>query len=206
MQGIQQSYTQYYNRKYVRVGHVFEQRYKATLCKQDAYLINLLRYVHQNPLKAGVTQNVEYEWTSHRAYHTGDDLLVDIEFILAYSADNIQTAINRYRLFMAEKELADDSWNIDEVYLHSELPSEKNHQRISNLSYERILEAIENAMGVGRDRIMRDKYYRQAAKARAMLIYLVSEFAIMSKLELSKMLPISVTGLLIVITGLLKMT
>jgi len=43
MQGIQQSYTQYYNRKYARVSHVFEQRYKAKLCKQDAYLINLLR-------------------------------------------------------------------------------------------------------------------------------------------------------------------
>lgn len=108
MRGIQQSYTQYYNRKYGRVGHVFEQRYKAKLCKQDSYLVNLLRYIHKNPVRAGLTKSVDYRWSSHRAYHTGDGRLVDIDFLLAFFASDIQTAIKRYRLFMDEKDVADE--------------------------------------------------------------------------------------------------
>ena len=48
MQGIQQRYTQYYNRRYARTGHVFEQRYKAKLCSDEKYLLTLLCYVHQS--------------------------------------------------------------------------------------------------------------------------------------------------------------
>ncbi|WP_432404137.1 transposase [Wukongibacter sp. M2B1] len=44
MQLIQQTYTQYYNKKYDRTGHVFEQRYKAILCNRDEYLLELIRY------------------------------------------------------------------------------------------------------------------------------------------------------------------
>jgi putative transposase len=49
MQGLQQSYTQYYNRKYKKVGHLFQGRYKAILCQKDAYLLELIRYIHLNP-------------------------------------------------------------------------------------------------------------------------------------------------------------
>ena len=49
MQGIQQGYTQWYNRSHKHTGHVFEQRYKATLCNKDQDLLSLIRYNHQNP-------------------------------------------------------------------------------------------------------------------------------------------------------------
>ena len=49
IQGLQQSYTQYYNRKYKKVGHLFQGRYKAILCQKDAYLLQLIRYIHLNP-------------------------------------------------------------------------------------------------------------------------------------------------------------
>jgi putative transposase len=50
MQGINQSYTLYFNRKYREVGHLFQGRYKAILCDRDAYLLSLLKYIHNNPV------------------------------------------------------------------------------------------------------------------------------------------------------------
>ena len=52
MQGIQQSFTQGYNSKYCRTGHVFQQRYKAILVDGDSYLLQLIKYIHYNPVEA----------------------------------------------------------------------------------------------------------------------------------------------------------
>jgi putative transposase len=49
MQGLQPRYTGYYNRKYQKVGHLFQGRYKAILCDRAAYLLELVRYLHLNP-------------------------------------------------------------------------------------------------------------------------------------------------------------
>ena len=68
MQGIQQRYTQYYNRRYNHSGHVFEQRYKAFLCENDSYLVALVRYIHQNPLRMKMLEGINYTWSSHQAY------------------------------------------------------------------------------------------------------------------------------------------
>src|SRR5262245_61655407 len=50
MQGLQQSYTQYYNRRYKKSGHLFQGRYKAIICDKDSYLLELVRYIHLNPV------------------------------------------------------------------------------------------------------------------------------------------------------------
>src|SRR6266545_5978337 len=69
LQGIQFTYTQYYNRRYRTVGHLFQGRYKAILCDRDAYLLELVRYIHLNPARMKHPQNPwTYRWSSHRAY------------------------------------------------------------------------------------------------------------------------------------------
>ncbi len=69
MQGIQQSYTQYFNRKYSRVGHLFQGRYKAILCEKDPYLLELIRYIHLNPVRSKIVDcPSKYSWTSHLVY------------------------------------------------------------------------------------------------------------------------------------------
>jgi putative transposase len=52
MQGLQQSYTQYFNRKYEKAGHLFQGRYKAIVCEREEYLLELVRYIHLNPVRA----------------------------------------------------------------------------------------------------------------------------------------------------------
>lgn len=86
MQGLGQSYTGYYNRKYTKSGHLFQGRYKAILCDQDAYLLELVRYIHLNPMRAGMVKLPdEYPWSSHHAYlrgASGDLVEVDLPLSL----------------------------------------------------------------------------------------------------------------------------
>ena len=72
MQGLQQSYTQYFNRAHRKVGHLFQGRYKAIVCEKDEYLLSLLRYIHLNPVRAGLVQRPDqYKYSGHGAYLSG---------------------------------------------------------------------------------------------------------------------------------------
>src|SRR3972149_4602146 len=78
MQGLQFTYTQYYNRKYSKVGHLFQGRYKAILCDRDSYLLELVRYLHLNPARLRHPLDPwRYRWSSHGAY-VGKDSPVDV--------------------------------------------------------------------------------------------------------------------------------
>ncbi len=52
-------YAYYFNKKYGRYGHLFQDRFKSESVETSAYFLTLLRYIHQNPLKAGISNNVE---------------------------------------------------------------------------------------------------------------------------------------------------
>ena len=72
MQGLQQSYSQYFNLRHRKVGHVFQGRYQAIVCQKEAYLLELLRYIHLNPLRAGLSKDPKgYPYTGHQAYLQG---------------------------------------------------------------------------------------------------------------------------------------
>lgn len=63
-------YTQQFNRRHVRDGPLFRGRYKALLVDTDAYLLQVVRYIHLNPVDAGVVSDpLTYPWSSHHLYH-----------------------------------------------------------------------------------------------------------------------------------------
>lgn len=67
MQRITSAYVYYFNHKYKRVGHLFQERFKSEPVEDEDYFITLLRYIHQNPVKAGMVEHVgEYTWSSWR--------------------------------------------------------------------------------------------------------------------------------------------
>jgi REP element-mobilizing transposase RayT len=69
MQTLQFTYSQYYNRRYDKTGHVFQGRYQAILCDREAYLLELVRYLHLNPARIRTPLNPwTYRWSSHAAY------------------------------------------------------------------------------------------------------------------------------------------
>ena len=63
------AYVKYYNRKNRRDGHLFKERFKSEVCEDDDYFMTLLRYIHQNPVKARMVDDVaDYEFTSWHEY------------------------------------------------------------------------------------------------------------------------------------------
>lgn len=76
-------YVYYYNVKYQRVGHLFQDRFKSEPVDDDAYFLTVLRYIHQNPVKAGISSNVaDYPFSSFAEY-LHDSTRVDTEFALS---------------------------------------------------------------------------------------------------------------------------
>ena len=71
MRHINGVYTQAFNRRHDKVGHLFQGRFKAILVDRDAYLLEVCRYVELNPVRAGATRKPQtWPWSSYRA-HTG---------------------------------------------------------------------------------------------------------------------------------------
>lgn len=69
MQRLQTRYSQFFNRRYSRVGHVFQGRFKALLVNKEAYLLELIRYIHMNPVRAGLVRTPQdYPWSSYHWY------------------------------------------------------------------------------------------------------------------------------------------
>lgn len=68
MKRIAGSYAFWYNRKYYRMGHLFQDRFKSEPVEDDSYFLTVVRYIHQNPFKAGITKGDKYPWSSYNAY------------------------------------------------------------------------------------------------------------------------------------------
>ncbi|MFZ3588983.1 transposase [Bacillus sp. DJP31] len=99
---ISSSYVYWYNLKYDRCGHLFQERFKSENVETKTYFMNVLRYIHQNPLKAGLTRNVfESKWTSLNEYF-GNINIVDTDLGLKQFSPDKETAITLFNHFMTE--------------------------------------------------------------------------------------------------------
>lgn len=96
------SYVYWYNKKYERCGHLFQERFKSEAVEQDPYLLIVLRYIHQNPLKAKIARSVaDSKWTSYKEYVVKSDF-VDIDFGLIYFSKERPKAVSLFVEFMNE--------------------------------------------------------------------------------------------------------
>jgi REP element-mobilizing transposase RayT len=107
MRHINGIYTQWYNAQYGYDGPLFRGRYKAILVGQDSHLLQLVRYIHKNPLRAGIASSPElYEWSSHQGYLSKAKKWgwLHKQFILSRFTKNSKHQLRLYRSFMAEDE------------------------------------------------------------------------------------------------------
>ncbi len=107
-------YTQRFNRRHHRVGHVFQGRYKAILVERDAYLLELLRYVVLNPVRAGMVKNAEaWVWSSYRATSgkTPSPAWLNTRWVLAQFGKQRNRCISRYVQFVNEDTAREPIWN-----------------------------------------------------------------------------------------------
>ncbi|MCL0065836.1 transposase [Dehalococcoidia bacterium] len=103
MQNINTSYSVYVNRKYQRVGHLFQGRYKAFIVDNEGYLLELSRYLHLNPVRAKIVEKPQdYRWSSYGDYADGGrrDSIADTDDTLRYFSNRQAIAIQKYREFV----------------------------------------------------------------------------------------------------------
>ncbi len=104
MQNLSFRYTRRINWRHHRVGHLFQGRFRAILCDADAYLLELVRYIHLNPVRAGLTDTPEgYPWSGHRTYLGLESVpwLTSDWCLIRFSA-NVGVARHRYAAFVLE--------------------------------------------------------------------------------------------------------
>ncbi len=99
MKKITTSYAIYFNKKYNRVGHVFQDRFRSEVIKNDSYLLSAIRYVHNNPEKAGIANKEEYPWSSYQFYNSHDSKLPEIIDILKYFSPEPEEAVTLFKSF-----------------------------------------------------------------------------------------------------------
>lgn len=121
MRHINGVYTQWYNRRYGYEGTLFRGRYKSILIDADSYLLQLVRYIHRNPITAGLVEKLsQYPWSSHKGYISKAmkwDWL-NKDFILSMLSSKSHQRIRRYNQFVNES----DSEEINRFFNQKNVP------------------------------------------------------------------------------------
>ena len=191
MQGLQQSYTRHFNQRHRLVGHCFQGRYKAILCQSDAYLLELVRYLHLNPVRAGlVSAPNDYRWSSHRLYLAGrDDGGVAVEAVLQQFSPVRARAVAAYQAFvhagMPEGHREDLYALVARRFLGDERFAERMERRARDgpsrppvdVSLEVMTRHVARAFNIREDQIRARGRSRGNALPRAMVAYLAREEA-----------------------------
>ena len=103
------AYTQDFNRRHRRSGHLFQGRYKAILVEKDAYLLEISRYIHLNPVRVGeVSRAWEFLWSSAAAYvgQAAVPEFLAVGDVLAHFGRRQAAARRRYAEFLADGDAA----------------------------------------------------------------------------------------------------
>lgn len=120
MRHINGVYTQYYNRIHGCDGSLFRGRYKAILVEEDSYLLELVRYIHRNPLQAGLVDKLDsYVWSSHVGYLSSAKKWnwLHKDFILTMLTEDASKQLRTYKKFVALKDSAEITNIFDRVKL-----------------------------------------------------------------------------------------
>lgn len=107
MKSINISYAMYFNKKYRRIGYLFQNRFNSEAVNDDEYLVNVIRYIHNNPVKAGITIRAsEYQWSSYTEYVStkGNAELIDKSMVLNYFNPLHSKALDQFARFSNEND------------------------------------------------------------------------------------------------------
>jgi putative transposase len=204
MQGLQFTYTRYYNREYKKVGHLFQGRYKAILCDRESYLLELVRYLHLNPARIRHPLDPwKYRWSSHGAYlGKGSRVRIETSMVLGQLGKGLGQARRAYLRFMAEgREMGhqeDYYQTVDQRFLGDERFVEEIDQRSRGerevkvpgprASFSALVRLLAQEHRLNIHELVQAGRKRQWVRSRSMLVYLAREWGRMSVKELGRRL------------------
>lgn len=168
---ISASYVLWYNKKYDRVGHLFQERFKSEPVEDDGYFLTVLRYIHQNPINAGIVNDIlKARWTSYNEYINKPDL-VDTSIALELFSSSRDKAMGLYKKYM-EEDNEDKCLDLEEkIFLNDE----------EILAYIKSLGVSEISTLQQMDRISRDTIIAEIKKLEAISLRQLSRITGVSK-------------------------
>lgn len=205
MHGLNGGYAGYFNRRHGRSWHLFQGRYKGIVVDKDEYLIALSRYVHLNPVRAGIVERPEhYRWSSYPGYvFRGKEVgWVEYSWVLSKFGRQKQGARARYRKFVNEG-IGREDILLDDLHGRVMLGGEGFVSRIKALiggtpvsheiaerkrimdapKAEDILKAVALALGVRENSIRRSG---RDNTARKMAVYLIKRYSGLGNREIGE--------------------
>lgn len=213
MHRVMTGYAVHYNSKHGRCGHLFQNRYKAILCDREEYFLELVPYIHLNPLRAKLVANMAelagYKWCGHGAVLSGEQSgMLNRSALLSHYGSDELTAIAKYQESLIEQAAAIENTELsgagylkalrkdintfpgkqvllDQDFLKSiEDPAAYDGEEKKS-SLAGILGEVESATGLNRGDIFRHTRERGPAHARALYCHLAREKTGSSIVELS---------------------
>ena len=200
LQGIQFTYTQYYNRRYRTVGHLFQGRYKAILCDRNGYLLELVRYIHLNPARLKNPEELAtYRWSSHHGYLGGTSpVTVGTDLVLRQLGNSAAQARKVYRKFIEDGQSLGHEERYYQAVDQRFLGDEKFVQQVAErapqgditprgpkIRFDKLLHAVAQVHGCGAKDLTAPGRRRAWAKPRAQLAYLAREWCGMKAIEIA---------------------
>lgn len=158
MKSLNISYSSYFNKKYERVGHLFQNRYFSKPIETESYLLELHRYIHQNPIKAGISSLQNYRWSSYRTYiYEEDDKVTDVELIKSYFSntselkkfnfENIKYNYENILEFEIKKRFTDDEI-IEILQKEIGIANIQEIQKYNKVNRDLLLNKLKNIRGI----------------------------------------------------------
>ncbi len=105
MQNLMFRYARHVNRRHGRVGHLFQGRFRSVVVDEGSYLLELVRYIHLNPVRAGLAKDpADWPWSGHRAYLGKERLpFLDTDWVLRQFGPEPHKARRAYERFVLQR-------------------------------------------------------------------------------------------------------
>lgn len=197
MQGIQLSYTKYFNKVRKSSGNVFAGRYRARICEDDENLLTLVKYIHLNPVRRGLSPTLDYAWSSHNHYldYPGNkNDIVDTGVIMSHFSSVSKNALRQYKWYMV-KRTPEIEYEVPALLRDAEdveaIRGRTRNTRNGLMTMEKLIDYVTSAAGVSFEEMLVRKRVRKVVAARNLLIYLALNHGLATGEELSGRLNIS---------------
>ena len=189
MQNISFRYTSWINRQLKRSGHLFQGRYKSVLVDADAYLLELVAYIHLNPVRAGmVATPTDYPWSSHLAYLRQEALpWLATDRALSLFDRNGDKAVGMYLIFIGER-IAEGRNNLfhtggtdsrllgEKCFVEEAMTKAQTVLEIKPTISE-IVEAVKMVCCIGDESLCSRQRSRIGTEVRTLIAWAVAEFS-----------------------------
>jgi len=199
IQNLAFRYTRWVNWRQNRTGHLFQGRYKAILVDADSYLLELVRYIHLNPVRSGIVQSPEeYPWSSHRVYLGMETIpWLTTDWVLSMFSSRKDRARRGYGGFVQEgrdgghqgeygKGSEEDSRILGDTVFIDKILGQSRERLKRSVTVEKIVSHVCRQLSVEEEELSGLGKDRRLCRVRAIAAWLVLDSGCLTLSELSK--------------------